>query len=247
MAASDIPSNQHDAQLSAAIARKNRICSEHIATAPGHKSNKPSALQQHVLFWDRDNDNIIYPHDVYTGFRELGFSIPFALLSFLIPLFFSYPTRLAYSYIPDPRFRIYLNSIHKAKHGSDSGIYDSNGGLRDHMFDEMFANFDSSGTGSLGVTELFGLLGKNRVAADPAGWTFSFMEWSTTWLLLQRKGRVWKEDLRQCYDGTLFWRIREERLTGTGWKQGYGWVEFFEGIRAVSSGNGGWYGGLMPH
>jgi hypothetical protein len=37
---------------------------------------------------------------------------------------------------------------------------------------------------------------------------------------------VWKEDLRQAYDGTLFWRIREERLRGSkGWTQGFGWNE----------------------
>lgn len=28
---------------------------------------------------------------------------------------FSYPTRLAYSYVPDPLFRVYVGSIHKAK------------------------------------------------------------------------------------------------------------------------------------
>jgi hypothetical protein len=28
---------------------------------------------------------------------------------------FSYPTRLAKSYIPDPLFRVYVGSIHKAK------------------------------------------------------------------------------------------------------------------------------------
>lgn len=214
-----------------------------IITIPNGKAEKdapgdlaanlhhPSAMQQHILFWDRDNDNIIYPQDVYIGFREIGFSIPFALLSLLIPFFFSYPTRLGHSFLPDPLFRIYVDSIHKAKHGSDTGIYDNNGGLRLDRFEEMFARFDGTGKGeSLGVADLFRLIGKNRVAADPAGWSFAFMEWSTTWLLLQREGRVWKEDLKQCYDGTLFWRIREERLKGSGgWRQGYGWTDFFKG------------------
>lgn len=196
-----------------------------------HQSPSPSAVQQHVLFWDRDNDNVIYPQDVYTGFRELGFSIPFALLSLLIPVFFSYPTRLGHSFLPDPLFRIYVDSMHKAKHGSDTGIYDNNGGLRPDRFEEMFARFDGTGKGeSLGVGDLFRLIAKNRVVADPAGWSFAFMEWSTTWLLLQREGRVWKEDLRQCYDGTLFWRIREARSRDAGgWRQGYGWTDFFKG------------------
>lgn len=183
-----------------------------------------------MAFWDRNNDSIITPLEVYTGFRDLGFSIPFSLGGLLINLFFSYPTRLAYSYLPDPLFRIYISSIHKAKHGSDTGIYDSDGYLRPYLFDQMFAKIDGSGTGSLGVSELFALIGKNRVAADPAGWSFAFMEWWTTWLLLQKDGRVWKDDLRQCYDGSLFWRIREDRLRGSGWDLGYGLGDFFRGL-----------------
>ncbi|MCJ1254467.1 hypothetical protein MMC24_002282 [Lignoscripta atroalba] len=202
-------------------------------------NNPPTALQQHVSFWDRDNDNLITPYDVYTGFRELGFCVLFSLTALLINVFFSYPTRLGHSYLPDPYFRIYVDTIHKAKHGSDTGIYDSDGRLRPLLFDELFAKFDPSGTNSLGVSELFGLIKKDRVAADPAGWSFAFMEWSTTWLLLQRDGRVWKEDLRQCYDGSLFWRIRDDRLRGKGWRQGFGWREVFGSVSAVRDHVGG--------
>ena len=98
------------------------------------------------------------------------------------------------------------------------------------MFEAMFAKFDGTGTGSLGVADLWRLLGKNRVAADPAGWSFAFMEWWTTWLLLQRGGRVWKDDLRRCYDGTLFWTIREERAKGKAWRQGYGLMDFAKAV-----------------
>jgi hypothetical protein len=58
---------------------------------------------------------------------------------------------------------------------------------------------------------LYELWKKDRCAADPAGWSFAAMEWWTTYVLLQRDGKVWKEDLRACYDGSLFWRIKEER------------------------------------
>ena len=186
-----------------------------------------TALQQHVLFWDRDSDQIIYPQDVYIGFREIGFSIPFSLTSLLIPVFFSYPTRLGHSWIPDPLFRIYVDSIHKAKHGSDTSVYDLKGNLRPQFFDDMFAEFDSTGTGSLGALDLWRMAGRNRVAADVAGWTFAAMEWSTTWLLLQKEGRVEKDDLRQCYDGTIFWQLRQEILEGKGPSRGYGMKEFF--------------------
>ena len=203
--------------------------------ANGSDPKPPTALQQHVLFWDRDANNLITMSEIYTGFRDIGFSIPYSLGGLLINVFFSYPTRLAHSYLPDPFFRIYVDSIHKAKHGSDTGIYDSDGHLRHALYEELFDKFDGSGTGSLGVSELFWLLKKDRVAADPAGWSFAFMEWGTTWLLLQKGGRVWKEDLRQCYDGSLFWRIRHERLEGEGWPQGYGWREFVNSVGAGKS------------
>lgn len=194
-----------------------------------------SALQKHVLFWDRDADNIIYPHHVYNGFREIGFNIPFAITSLLIPVFFSYPTRLGHSYFPDPLFRIYVDSINKAKHGSDTSVYDSKGNLRDYMFEEMFEEFDSSGRGGLSPRDLLRMIGNNRVAADPAGWTFAAMEWSTTWLLLQKDGRVWKEDLKQCYNGSLFWRLKEEREHGKGAVKGYGPKDFFRDPKYIFS------------
>ncbi|KAK5049093.1 hypothetical protein LTR84_005516 [Exophiala bonariae] len=202
------------------------------------ESKQLTALQQHILFWDRDNDGIIYPLDVYNGFRQLGFSIIFSLGSLLIPFFFSYATTLAHSYIPDPRYRIYVKSIHKAKHGSDTGIFDIDGHFEPARFDAMFARYDTSTTGGLSAEELWTMWKKNRCAADPAGWTFAFMEAWTTWLLLQENGRVWKDDLMACYDGTLFWRISELEESGEGWRKGYGVRDFIEGV---------WYGGTWKN
>ena len=187
------------------------------------------ALQQHVIFWDRDNDGIIHPFDVYTGFRELGFNIFFSIGSLLIPIFFSYPTTVAYSWFPDPWLRIYVGSIHKAKHGSDTGIFDVDGHFHADRFDAMFERWDVDRCGGLSETQMWQMWKKNRLAADVAGWCFAFMEIWTTWLLLQRDGRVWKEDLMGCYDGTLFWRISDEVKAGQ-WKKGYGVGDFLEGM-----------------
>ncbi|KAM0339775.1 hypothetical protein ACHAPQ_001463 [Fusarium lateritium] len=175
------------------------------------KDENLSPLQKHVQFWDRDNDGIIHPWDVYSGFRELGFGLFFAIGSLLIPVFFSYPTRLGHSWIPDPMFRIYVNDIHKAKHGSDTGIYDFDGNLNQERFEQMFERFDTTGQGGLTADDLKRLWAKDRCAADPAGWTFAAMEWWTTYVLLQKNGLVKKSDLRACYDGSLFWRIKDER------------------------------------
>ena len=188
---------------------------------------------------------IITPYEIYAGFRALGFSILFSLGGLLIPVFFSYPTTLRHSWFPDPFFRIYTSAIHKAKHGSDSGVYNHEGHIRWALFDEMHERTDSSlpavedrqhndtmrREGALGVGELIRLHARNRVAADPAGWSFAAMEWWTTWLLLQREGKVWEDDLKGMYDGSLFWRIKDERMKDTGWRQGYGWQDWYRGLR----------------
>ncbi|RHZ46520.1 caleosin family protein [Aspergillus thermomutatus] len=181
-------------------------------------------LQQHVLFWDRDRDGQIFPLDTYTGFRELGFNILFSLLAMLIiNLNFSYPTRLAHSVVPDLWCRVYVDSIYKAKHGSDSGTYDAEGRFVPQHFEDLFAKYDGDEDGALTLGELFEMMRGNRCAGDPFGWGAAFFEWGTTWLLIQRDGRVHKEDLRGIYDGSIFWKIREERKKGA-WRQGYGFV-----------------------
>ena len=174
------------------------VISPNEAQPSGPLSKAPhlTPLQRHVAFWDSNGDGIITTREVYTGFRSLGFSAPFSLAGLLINLFFSYPTCLGHSYIRDPWFRIYIDSIHKAKHGSDTGIYDSDGNVREPLFYETFDKLDSSAKGSLGVGDLLTLLKKDRAAVDPAGWSFAIMESGTTWLLMQKGGRVWKKDLR---------------------------------------------------
>ena len=123
------------------------------------------------------------------GFRELGFNILFSIVAVLvININFSYPTRLAHSWIPDPLFRVYVDSIYKAKvscrcahvgslpealitsqHGSDSGIYDTEGRFVPQAFEDMFSKYDKSSQGALSLPELVGLMHGNRCAGDPFG------------------------------------------------------------------------------
>ncbi|KAI8282231.1 hypothetical protein K4K56_011221 [Colletotrichum sp. SAR 10_98] len=182
-----------------------------------------TVLQQHVLFWDRDNDGVITPIDVWVGFRDLGFNIPTCLLACtVIPFAFSYGTVMQHSYLPDPFFRLHVDGMHKAKHGSDSGVYDSEGRFVPQRFEDIFANCSARKDNTLTFREVFDLMSRNRCAVDPFGWLASFFEWVTTWMLLADEGKVHKEDLRRVYDGSLFWDIREKRRSGEGWKQGWG-------------------------
>jgi peroxygenase len=158
-------------------------------------------LQTHVRFWDKDDDGQIYPWDTYTGFRELGFNILFSLIAtVVINGAFSYPTRLGHSLIPDPWFRIFVPSIHKAKHGSDSGTYDPEGRFVPQAFENIFSKYDSDKDGALTFFELFSLIHGHRCAMDPFGWTAAFLEWMVTWVLVQKDNKVYKEDMRAIYD-----------------------------------------------
>lgn len=87
----------------------------------------------------------------------------------IINLNFSYPTRLAHSFIPDPRFRVYVDSIYKAKHGSDSGTFDAEGRFLPQAFEDMFSKYDRDRDGALSLGELFEMMHGNRCAADPFG------------------------------------------------------------------------------
>ncbi|KAL2132945.1 hypothetical protein VTI74DRAFT_3135 [Chaetomium olivicolor] len=181
-----------------------------------------TVLQQHVLFWDRDGDGVIYPWHTYIGFRDLGFSIFFSVLAMVvIHVGFSYVTRLSVSYWPDPLWRVYIGGIHKAKHGSDSGTYDREGRFVPQAFEDMFSKWDKNNSGSLSACELWSMIKGHRLAVDPYGWGAAIFEFGTTWLLLQKDGHVSKEDLRQTYDGTIFFKIKEARDQGKQWHKGF--------------------------
>lgn len=163
-----------------------------------------TVLQQHCAYWDKDNDGVIWPWDTYFGCRAWGWAFPLAVLAMvIIHGALSYLTLPGF--LPDPFFRIYLNKIHKDKHGSDSGAYDTEGRFRAQNFEDVFAKYDKGNKGGLTTGDIWRMLSGQRVAVDPFGWTAAALEWYALYLLVwPEDGILRKEEARKSYDGSLF-------------------------------------------
>ncbi|KAI4251636.1 MAG: hypothetical protein LQ352_004730 [Teloschistes flavicans] len=170
-----------------------------------------TVIQQHVTYWDRDKDSIIWPRDTYTGCRDFGWSPMLAFFAALIIHFgLSYST-VPNLILPDPHFRIYVDRLYKAKHGSDSMTYDNQGRFRPQQFEDIFAKYDQGGKGGLDVDDLWIFWKDQRMVFDFFGWAACALEWVATYLLIwPADGILKKDDVRAIYDGSIFYKRAEE-------------------------------------
>ncbi|ORZ38449.1 Caleosin related protein-domain-containing protein [Catenaria anguillulae PL171] len=185
-------------------------------TTGNYPFNHMSVLQQHVKFFDLNDDGLISPVETYQAFRSLGFNIFISLLAVVfINGTMSYST--SPSWVPDPLLRVNITNIHRVKHGSDSGIIDTEGRFIPAKFEELFAKYSYTRPGFLTWREAFAMTEALRNAMDPYGWAAAKLEWGVFFLLCGRRDHelgelvVAKELVRSQYDGTLFYRIRAER------------------------------------
>lgn len=86
---------------------------------------------------------------------------------------FSYPT--VSGWLPDPFFRVYLANVHKDKHGSDTGTYDTEGRFVPQHFEDIFAKY-AEGRDYLTMWDVAGVMKGQRCIADPIGWGGAFFE-----------------------------------------------------------------------
>ncbi|OTA62611.1 Caleosin-domain-containing protein [Hypoxylon sp. EC38] len=152
-----------------------------------------TVLQQHCDFFDFDHDGVIWPQDTFRGFHQVGFGITLSLVAvFIIHANFSYPTLS--SWLPDPFFRIYTVNVHKDKHGSDTGTYDTEGRFSPQHFEDIFAKY-AERRDYLTIWDVWGLL---------KGLATYLMLWPAD-------GKMKKEDIRGIYDGSIFYTMANQR------------------------------------
>ncbi|KAF8060816.1 Caleosin related protein-domain-containing protein [Lyophyllum atratum] len=171
------------------------------------KAKDDGALKSHVAFFDQDGDGIIWPSDTYEGFRDLKFGVLFSLYAvLLIHASFSWITYG--TLLPDPYFRLRVENMHKAKHGSDSECYTTTGAFDEDRFNDMFDRYSAEPHTHLTFSEGLSMIHGNRNVFDPFGWATAAFEWLTTYLVLwPQDGKMKKQDIRGVYDGNLFYEV----------------------------------------
>uniref|UniRef100_A0ACD5UBW1 Uncharacterized protein n=1 Tax=Avena sativa TaxID=4498 RepID=A0ACD5UBW1_AVESA len=85
-----------------------------------------TALQKHVSFFDRNKDGIITPTETFEGFVAVGCEIAFSTAA-ATTVHTALALKTTPAGTPPPYLNIYVENIHKAIHGGDTGVYDAKG------------------------------------------------------------------------------------------------------------------------
>ncbi|KAL6751522.1 Caleosin-domain-containing protein [Haematococcus lacustris] len=168
-----------------------------------------TVVQQHLHFFDTDGDGIIWPWDTYNGFRRLGFnpiSSFVATAGLQMSAIFTSPSMFV-----NPLLPYYIKNAHRGKHGSDTGVYDTEGRFVPQKFEEIFSKYDKGNKGGLDLSDIRRMISGNSLMGDFAGWAATRGEWYMTWLMCyDERGVLSKEKIRAMYDGSLFQIVADE-------------------------------------
>ncbi|KAL2998674.1 hypothetical protein AAZX31_09G113500 [Glycine max] len=173
-----------------------------------------NVLQKHAAFFDLNKDGVIYPWETFKGLREIGTGV---LLSvggaIFINVFLSQSTRPGK--FPSILFPIEIKNIQRGKHGSDTGVYDTEGRFVPSKFEEIFNKHAHTHPNALTYDELTEMIKANREPKDFSGRIGSVVEWKILYKLAKDKsGLLQKETIRGVYDGSLFEQLKKQHSSG---------------------------------
>ncbi|MBZ0236017.1 MAG: caleosin family protein [Deltaproteobacteria bacterium] len=164
-----------------------------------------TALQKHVSFFDYDGDGYITVAEDYRGLRALDLAPgPAFAFAFAINGALGTPT-MGY-----PSLTISIYDIDDGIHGSDTGIYDSQGRFVPEQFERLFADWDRNGSGGLDPVELAARTIDDADLFDLFGVTASAAEVSLLFVVAAEDGELSRDRMRAFYDGTLFFELEAE-------------------------------------
>jgi len=191
-------------------------------------------LNRHIDFFDTDGDGIVWPTDTIIGLHALGFSWSFAALIGIIGhlgfahltiyhpglsditslwTFIIYIPWLLWTYVPDPFMRIYAKNLEFAKHSCSTNSWRKDGSFSEEAFDKIWEYSSAPNKDSLNYDEAMRMIKSYRHGlSDGTGLFKGPFEWSLLfWVVNPPDGRVTKEEVKWCFQGTLFQELVKRR------------------------------------
>ncbi|EER89543.1 hypothetical protein BDA96_10G128200 [Sorghum bicolor] len=172
-----------------------------------------TALQKHVEFFDRNKDGIITPSELFRGYVALGCDAVFARKK-AASMSAGVGPKTSPVGAPLPHLSIYVQYIHKAMHGSDTGAYDAEGRFVPAKFEEIFTKHAKVRPDALTYEEIEEMILANRDPLDPQSWSAPEKEWGLIYKLASDKqGFLHKDSTRGIYDGSVFYKLEKLRMS----------------------------------
>lgn len=172
---------------------------------------KYNQLQRHVDFFDGNRDGMITIKETRQGLRDLGIGRVQAFLSSLV-------INLGLASKTGHKTEIEIANIHKAKHDSDTDIYNADGTFSAAKFQEMFDKFDKNKDGAMDATEFTTMRNakkETKVGAFAASQEFGLLASFTADKKVVVDGKevnaLSRKQLEEFYEGSLFFRLAAER------------------------------------
>lgn len=172
-----------------------------------------TALQKHVSFFDRNKDGIITPSETFEGSVAIGFSVAYAR-EFASLVHGANGPITSPADAPLPHLSIYIENMYKGMHGSDTGAFDAKGRFVPQKFEEIFIKHAKVRQDALTSSEVEEMILASRDPLDPRSWSAPETEWGLTYKLASdKRGFLHKDSVRGIYDGSLFVKLEEERMS----------------------------------